>query len=90
MKTVLHLPSASAGAARPRPPVHGWRPTIRLGLVLSVVAAAAAAALRAATHVPGAILISAVAVVGFVLSWHETWHTHAPPDRSEDAPTRSP
>jgi len=74
MKTVLHLPQAPSAAPPQGRRVDGWGPTIRLGLVLSVVAAAVAVGIRLATPVPGVALILAVGIVGFALSWHATWH----------------
>lgn len=59
-------------ARRPGHRLDRWRPTIRLGIVVSTVAAVATATLQRALHVPGAVLVGAVLVVGFTLSWHDT------------------
>jgi hypothetical protein len=60
---------------RHHPPAAGpARPSIlRLGTAVSVVAAAVAIVLRALLDVPEPVLVVAVMIVAFGLSWHVTW-----------------
>jgi len=77
MKTTLHLPhphprstvTARGAAAAHRPPTR-IRSTVRIGIVLSVLAAVVTIALEAVLDVPMALIVVPVVVVGFVLSWH--------------------
>jgi len=72
---VLTQPSTTPLVARPPGRrFDRWRPTIRLGIVLSTVAAVGTATLQRALQVPAAALVGAVLVVGFALSWHDTTH----------------
>lgn len=80
MKTAIHLPPAQTMDPARHRPVDAWRPTIRLGVVLSTLAALAAAGLRLTTTVPSSMLVLAVGVIGFALSWHATWHPRADDD----------
>ncbi|MGH9270809.1 MAG: hypothetical protein ACRDZ2_06015 [Ilumatobacteraceae bacterium] len=50
-------------------------PTVRLGLILSVVAAITAVLLRGILEVPIIAIVMAVLVIGFVLSWRATGST---------------
>lgn len=74
MKTVVDLP---------RPPIsHQVRParrpsTIRLGLIVSVVAAFAAVLVESLTRIPSVLIVVAVVVVGFSLSWHASGRARA-------------
>ena len=68
MKTVVHLPPrfdrrpASALSAA----------TLRLGVVVSVLAALIAATVHALTDVPSAVVVGGVVVVASCLSWRRT------------------
>ena len=84
MKT-LHLhrqsPPAPVPHLRTRPPVRSSqalpepaRATLRLGLVLSLVAAVLAIVIEAVVHVPTVLILIPVVVVGFALSWHASGH----------------
>ena len=66
METTVHRHHPPA----PTPAGHS---TLRLGAVVSVVAAAAAVVLRALVDVPEPVLVVVVMVVAFGLSWHATW-----------------
>ncbi len=89
MKTTLHLhrplaaPAPSPDLAdRPR-----VRPsTVRLGIILSVVAALVTVVLEAVLAVPVVVILVPVVIIGFVLSWHACGRplTGGPSDRSAD------
>ena len=65
MKSTIHLERP------PTPPQTSARPsTLRLGLVVSIVAALAAVIVRALIDVPTVLILIPVVVVGFALSWH--------------------
>jgi hypothetical protein len=66
MKTVVDLPRPSISHhVRPE-----RRPSIiRLGLVVSIIAALAAILLQGLMGVPPALIITVVVVIGFSLSW---------------------
>ncbi|MGI9052846.1 MAG: hypothetical protein ACR2HQ_09385 [Ilumatobacteraceae bacterium] len=73
MKTTIDLePLTSsvtphvAARARPATPLPT---TVRLGLILSVLAALAAVALSTIWHVPTVVILVGVVLVGFTLSW---------------------
>jgi hypothetical protein len=68
MKTTLHLHHHAAPAVAPR--IHVRSATLRLGLVLSLVAAVLAIVVEAVVHLPAALILIPVVVVGFALSWH--------------------
>jgi hypothetical protein len=57
----------------PPAPASAGHATLRLGAVVSVVAAAIAVVLRALVDVPEAVLVVVVMIVAFGLSWHVTW-----------------
>jgi hypothetical protein len=59
-----HHPPAAAPARHP---------TLRLGTAVSVLAAVVAIALRALLDIPVPVLVVAVMIVAFGLSWHVTW-----------------
>lgn len=61
MKTTVHL-DRPAPALRPS--------TIRLGLIVSLVAATCAVVVRSLTHVPTAVIVAVVMIFGSTLSWH--------------------
>jgi ABC-type Mn2+/Zn2+ transport system permease subunit len=56
----------------PAPAPTGYT-TLRLGAVVSLVAAVVAVVLSALVDVPEAVLVVAVMIVAFGLSWHVTW-----------------
>ena len=80
MKTLhlhRHAPPAPVPHLRARPPVRSSealpgpaRATLRLGLVLSLVAAVLAIVIEAVAHVPAVLILIPVVVIGFALSWH--------------------
>jgi hypothetical protein len=59
-------PHAPTSATLPAPA----RTTLRIGLVLSLVAAVLATVIEAVVHLPAALILIPVVVVGFALSWH--------------------
>ena len=66
MKTTMHLERAGPQSAPARTSI------FRLGLIVSVVAAIAAVAIRALVDVPTVVILVPVVVIGFALSWHAT------------------
>lgn len=68
MKTTLHLHRHAPPVPAPR--VHIRATTVRLGLVLSLVAAVLAIVIEAVVHLPGILVLIPVVIVGFALSWH--------------------
>lgn len=64
-----------------------WTAAVRLGLLVSAVAAAIAVALTAFGDVSQTALVIAVIVVGFVISWVHTGRSAEPPE--ERAPART-
>ena len=56
----------------PAPAPTGYA-TLRLGAVVSLVAAAVAVVLSALVDVPEAVLVVAAMVLAFGVSWHVTW-----------------
>jgi hypothetical protein len=66
MKTTTHLERAGPQSAPARASI------FRLGLIVSVVAAIAAVAIRALVDVPAVVILVPVVVIGFALSWHAT------------------
>jgi hypothetical protein len=67
MKTTLHLHRHVPPAPAPR--VHIHPTTVRLGLVLSLVAAVLAIVIEAVIHLPAILILIPVVIVGFALSW---------------------
>jgi hypothetical protein len=65
VKTTVHL----VRPVRPAPPP-ARRTTVRLGLVLSILAVVALVVLRLLTDVSAVFVLVPVVVVGFALSWH--------------------
>ncbi len=75
MKTTIDLERMSSETWPPLPrPARAiaTNPTVRLGLILSVVAAITAVLLRGILEVPIIAILMAVLVIGFVLSWRAT------------------
>lgn len=72
MKTTAHLHRAVATPV-PHP---GRSSTIRLGVIVSVVAALAAVVIHVTTDIPTAVILVPVVVIGFALSWHATGERH--------------
>jgi hypothetical protein len=68
MKTTLHLHHHAPPATAPR--LHVGPATLRLGLVLSLVAAVLAIVVEAVVHLPAILVLIPVVIVGFALSWH--------------------
>jgi hypothetical protein len=73
MKTTVHLHHP------PPPPARldigpAGRSTLRLGLVVSLVAAVLAVAVEAAFAVPVVLILVPVVIVGFALSWYASGH----------------
>jgi len=69
MKTTLHLHHHAPPVHHaPRAPIGST--TLRLGLVLSLVAAVLAIVVEAVVHVPAVLILVPVVVVCFALSWH--------------------
>ena len=66
MKTTMHLERAGPPSAPARPS------TFRLGLIVSVVAAIVAVAIRALVDIPTVVILIPVVMIGFALSWHAT------------------
>ena len=65
MKTTVHRHAPPSTITHP---AH----TLRLGLIVSAVAAVAAVLVEAIVHVPAVVILVPVIVVGFALSWHAT------------------
>jgi hypothetical protein len=76
MKT-LHLHRDRTTPAR----VSARPSTFRLGVIVSLVAAATAAVLRLLADVPTAVILVPVVVVGFTLSWRLAGHPDRTPPR---------
>ena len=75
MKTTIDLERMSNETWPPLPrPVRAvaTNPTLRLGVILSVVAAITAVLLRGILEVPIIAIVMAVLIIGFVLSWRAT------------------
>ena len=74
MKTLhLHRPAPPPRAHAPHAdgrPSHLRPSIVRLGVAVSLVAAALAVVLDAVADVPAAVILVPVVVVGFALSWH--------------------
>jgi hypothetical protein len=69
MKTTLHVHRHAPPAPAPARPS-----TLRLGLIVSAVAALTAVVVDILVDVPTAFILIPVVVVGFALSWHATGH----------------
>ena len=71
MKTTLHLhrPVAPVTPAPPAPRLAARASTLRLGLVVSLVAAVVAIVVEAVLHLPAVLVLIPVVVIGFALSW---------------------
>ena len=65
MKSTVHLerPSTTSNTST-------WPSTLRLGVVVSIVAALITFGVRALIDVPTILILIPVVVVGFALSWH--------------------
>jgi hypothetical protein len=77
MKTTVHRP-----APPPAPAATVHSSTVRLGLIVSAVAAVAAVLVEAILHLPAVLILIPVVIVGFALSWHMTGRRdeqHHPP-----------
>jgi hypothetical protein len=75
MKTTVHRHA-------PPPAVTNPTHTLRLGLIVSAVAAVAAVLVEAIVHLPAVLILIPVVVIGFALSWHATGrrdHRERPP-----------
>jgi hypothetical protein len=48
--------------------------TLRIGLLVSVLAAVVAVALDLTVHAPAIVIVVPVVIVGFALSWHASSH----------------
>ena len=72
VKTTAHLPRRPAPA--PAPARHDHPTTVRLGLLVSLFAAAAAVLVHLLTDLPTAAIDIPVIVIGFTLSWFTTGH----------------
>jgi uncharacterized protein involved in cysteine biosynthesis len=76
--TVPHRAPPPAAAPGTAPPMH----TLRLGLIVSAVAAVIAVLVEAVVDVPIVLILIPVVVIGFALSWHVTGRRddrHRPP-----------
>ena len=67
--TLLHRPAPAPPAHRAHL-AHLHPTTVRLGLVLSLVAAVLAIVIEAVVSLPVVLILIPVVVVGFALSWH--------------------
>ena len=84
MKTTTHL---SQHLSRPHDglpaaigPTARRTSTLRLGLALSVVAAAVTIVVESVRSVPVALIVAPVVIVGFALSWHASGRRRTPGD----------
>jgi len=68
MKTTAHL-SRPLPHAAPAAPAPARSSTLRLGLVVSLVAAVVAIVAEAVVHLPAVLILIPVVIVGFALSW---------------------
>ena len=80
MKTTLHL-HRHAPPAPPAPRVAVRSSTLRLGLLVSLVAAVVAIVAEAVMHLPAVLILIPVVIIGFALSWRASG--------PEDVPRRS-
>jgi hypothetical protein len=67
----------AAPATPPRPVVRAS--TVRLGIIVSAVAAVVAIVLEAILDVPALLILVPVVIVGFVLSWQASGRPEGPP-----------
>jgi uncharacterized protein involved in cysteine biosynthesis len=74
MKTTVHRHATPPTVTHP---AH----TLRLGLIVSAVAAVVAVLVEAIVHVPAVVILIPVIVVGFALSWHATGRRDHPEHR---------
>lgn len=65
----IHRPTAPADTRR-------RRSTLRLGLLVSLIAAVVAVLVEAVAHLPAVLILVPVVVVGFVVSWHASDPSH--------------
>lgn len=65
--------------APPAPRTHVRPSIVRLGIVVSAVAAVVAIVLEALLDVPAVLILVPVIVVGFTLSWHASGRPEHPP-----------
>ena len=56
--------------------------TLRIGLLVSVLAAAIAIALDLTVHLPAIVIVIPVVIIGFALSWHASGHDRTTTRRS--------
>ncbi len=80
MKTTLHL-HRPAPPAPPAPRTAVRSSTLRLGLLVSLVAAVVAIVAEAVMHLPAVLILIPVVIIGFALSWRASG--------PEDVPRRS-
>ena len=78
VKTTVQLPRRPA----PTPAPAHHPSTVRLGLLVSVVAAVAAILVHLLTDIPTAAIVIPVVVIGFTLSWFATGHSEHHDDAS--------
>jgi hypothetical protein len=84
MKTTLYLHRPSAPVprtSRPSPRSHVRPSIVRLGVLISAVAAVAAVVLDALADVPAVVILVPVVVVGSALSWHASGRPDDPQAR---------
>ena len=71
MQSVVHQPVQIPPAAARRPSTTmPWAPTVRLGLVTSVLAVLVAVVVHVLTPLPTAVIVAALAAGAFAVSWH--------------------
>ena len=74
MKT-LHLHRPAPPPSRP----HVRASIVRLGLVISAIAAVTAVLVDAVTDLHPGLVVVPVVIIGFALSWHASGPSEAPP-----------
>ena len=72
MQSVVHQPVSDPAAGRRRRPstTAPWAPTVRLGLVASVLAVLVAVVVHLLTPLPTVVIVAALAAGAFAVSWH--------------------
>ena len=67
MKSSIHVERHAT-----TPPASTWPSTLRLGLVVSAVAALVTVVVNSLADVPTIVILIPVVVIAFALSWHAT------------------
>jgi hypothetical protein len=73
VQSVVHSPMSIQDPAVERPSSPApWAPTVRLGVIASIVAVLAAVLAHALTPLPTALIVTPLAAAAFAVSWRAT------------------